>query len=321
MNYAVDKKLFIEDRVAEQQARATIKNNPTLALVELITNSDDSYRRLVNKGFKADGRIIIELVRKHQGSIIKVIDYAEGFDEKTMDERVGRYGGDTSGFTEKKAGRGYWGRGLKEAMIAMGFGRVESIKDGYLNECTLEHLNYKRSCPVKISKKKRNDFGIENNGTVITLKAINSGIRIPQFEHLKHSLEYYFSLRDIMSNGLRETILVEKDFKNKVKREEKLSYILPKGTLYSRKTIPIPEFNDAQIEVEIYRATESLSGYEDGGQLRENGLLIRSKGAILDITLTRKFEGNNYASRIFGHVTCDYLDYLLRIKREPVILT
>ena len=319
MTLAVERKLHIEDRVAEQQARATIKNNPILALVELVTNSDDSYRRLENAGFKADGRIIIELVRRYEGSVIRVMDYAEGFDESRMDERVGGYGGDTSGFTEKDAGRGYWGRGLKEAMIAMGFGSVESIRDDFLHKCTLEHLNYKRNNPIKITRAIRNNLGVKENGTVVTLKAVNEGIRMPQFETLKHSLEYYYSLRDIMSSGSREVLLIEKDSRNKIKRQEKLSYIFPKGELYIRKSITVPEFKDAKIELEIYRATEPLSGYEDEGPLRENGLLICSKGAILDITLTRKFDGNNYASHIFGHATCDYIDYLLRIKKEPII--
>lgn len=319
MSFAVDKKLYIEHRVAEQQARATIKNNPILALVELITNSDDSYRRLESSGFKADGRIIIEFIRKYQGAVIRVIDYAEGFDEKMMDERVGGYGGDTSGFTEKDAGRGYWGRGLKEAMIAMGFGSVESIRDNHLYKCTLEHLDYKRNHPIKITKEIRSSLGAKDNGTVITLRAVSEGIRVPQFETLKHSLEYYYSLRDIMSRSSREVLLIEKDSRNKIKRQEKLSYIFPRGELYIRKTVNVQDFVDAKIELEIYRSTEPLSGHEDEGPLRENGILIRSKGAILDITLTRRFEGNNYASRIFGHATCDYFDYLLRTKKEPII--
>jgi len=319
MSIAVERKLHIEHRVAEQQARATIKNNPTLALVELIINSDDSYRRLENAGFKTDGRIIVELIRKYQGSAIRVIDYAEGFDEQRMDERVGGYGGDTSEFTEKDAGRGYWGRGLKEAMIAMGFGSVESIKENFFHKCTLEHLDYKRNHPIEITKNLKNEFGVKENGTVVTLKLINPGIRVPQFDTLKHSLEYYFSLRDIMASNLRDVTLIEKDARNRVKRQEKLSYIFPKGDIYLRKTIPILEYKNAKIELEIYRATEPLSGYDDEGPLRENGILICSKGAVLDITLTRKFEDNNYASRIFGHATCDYIDYLLRVKKEPIV--
>ena len=319
MSIAVDRKLHIEHRVAEQQARASIKNNPILALVELITNCDDSYRRLENAGFKADGRIIIEFIRKHQGSIIRIIDFAEGFDENRMDERVGGYGGDTSGFTEKDAGRGYWGRGLKEAMIAMGFGSVESIKDNYLHKCSLEHLDYKRNNKIKITEAVRNKLEVKDNGTIVILKANNKSIRMPQYETLKHSLEYYFSLRDIMSNSSRNVTLIEMDSKNKIKKKDKLSYVCPKGDLYLRKTISIPEYNDAKVELEMYRATETLSGYDDEQQLRENGLLICSKGAILDITLTRKFEGNNYASRIYGHVTCDYIDFLLRVSKEPII--
>lgn len=317
--FAVERKLHIEHRVAEQQARATIKKNPVLALVELITNSDDSYRRLEKAGFKADGRIVVELVRKYQGSIIRVTDYAEGFDALLMDERVGGYGGDTSGFTEQDAGRGYWGRGLKEAMIAMGFGSVESIRDSFFHKCTLQNLDYKRNRSVKITKQLRTGLGVKENGTLITIKATNTDIRIPQFETLKHSLEFYYSLRDIVSNNAREIILIEKDSHNKVKRQEKLVYIPPKGDLFYRGTVPIQDYKTAKIDLEIYRATEPLSGNDEEGPLRENGLLVCSKGAILDITLTRKFEGNGYASRIFGHATSDYIDHLLRIEKEPII--
>ena len=232
MPIAIDRKLIIEHRVAEQQARATIKNNPVLALVELVTNSDDSYRRLEKAGIVTDGRIVVELVRKYEGSVIRVVDYAEGFDEKTMDERVGGYGGDTSGFTTEDAGRGYWGRGLKEAMIAMGFGSVESIKDGFYHKCSLQDLSYKRNHPIKVTRVLRGEIGVKESGTVITLKTTNSGIRIPQFETLKHSLEFYYSLRDIMSSPKREVILVEKDSRGREKRKEKLFYIFPKGDLF-----------------------------------------------------------------------------------------
>lgn len=316
--YAVEKKLHIEDRVAEQQARATIKNNPILALVELITNSDDSYRHIEQAGFKADGRIVVELVRKYKDSIFRVIDYAEGFDAVRMDERVGSYGGDTSGFTEENAGRGYWGRGLKEAMIAMGFGSVESIRDNLLHRCTLENLDYKRREPIKITQQLRNSLGVKGNGTFVVLKATTHRIKIPQFETLKHALEYYYSLRDIMSNNAREVVLIEKDSRNRIKRQETLAYVFPKSDPFYHETVPIPGFEGAEIELEINRATEPLSGYEEG-PLRENGILVCSKGAILDITLTKKFEGNGYASRILGHATCDYIDYLLRVEGEPII--
>ena len=316
---AIERKLQIDYRVAEQQAKASIKNNPVLALVELITNCDDSYRRLENAGIKVDGRIVITLIRKYSGSIIRVKDYAEGFNEDKMDERVGGYGGDTSEFTEKEAGRGYWGRGLKEAMIAMGSGSVESIRDGILHKCTLDHLNYRRHNPIKVTKELRNIMGVEENGTLVTLKVVNDRVRIPQFETLEHSLEYYYSLRDIMSNGAREIQLIEEDSRNKIKRQERLSYMFPKGDSPLRKSVPITEIKNVIVELEIYRAVEPLSGYYDEGHLRENGLLICSKGAILDVTLTRKFESNNYATRIFGHATCDYIDHLLRVDKEPIV--
>ncbi|MCX5997849.1 MAG: hypothetical protein NTV42_09660 [Chloroflexi bacterium] len=318
MVIAVDRKLNIVDRVAELQARATIKNNPILAVVELITNSDDSYRRLEKNGTKVDGRIIVELIRKHQASTIRVVDFAEGFDSATMDDRVGSYGGDTSGFTDEFGGRGFWGRGLKESMIVMGYGCVESINDNYFYKCTLEHLSYKRHNPVNVTRQIRESIGIGHNGTCVTLKILNEEIRIPQYETLKESLEFFYSLRDITTNPERQILLIEKNAANKIKRQETLRYIYPKGCIYEHTKLKIPGYPSAVVDLEMNEATESLSGHEEG-PLRENGMLIRSQGAILDITLTRKFEDNKYSSGLFGSATCDYIDFLLRTEKEPII--
>ena len=91
-------------RFGRQQADQAIKRDVIRALVELITNSDDSYRRLESRGKEVDGRIMIEVLRKRQQSVFRVTDYAEGMDGNALDQALGVYAEDTSGFTEGQTG-------------------------------------------------------------------------------------------------------------------------------------------------------------------------------------------------------------------------
>ena len=71
------RKLQYADRVALQQADQAIRKDVLRALVEIITNSNDSYSRLDDKGVQVGGEIIIDVLRKHKNSVIRVRDFAE----------------------------------------------------------------------------------------------------------------------------------------------------------------------------------------------------------------------------------------------------
>ncbi len=91
-------------------------------LIELITNSDDSYGRLEAGALPANGRIEVEIDRRPRKNqtIVRVIDWAEGMTDEQMERCVGNYGEDTSG----QAGRGVFGMGLKDTINAFGQGRL-----------------------------------------------------------------------------------------------------------------------------------------------------------------------------------------------------
>jgi hypothetical protein len=91
------RKLQYADRVALQQADQAIRKDVLRALVEIITNSNDSYSRLEDAGIPVSGVIIIDILRKHKDSVIRIRDYAEGMDDVRMDRVVGTYGEATSG--------------------------------------------------------------------------------------------------------------------------------------------------------------------------------------------------------------------------------
>src|SRR5512134_3159305 len=123
------RKLQYADRVALQQADQAIRKDVLRALVEVITNCNDSYSRLESRGQQVSGDIIIEVQRKHKNSVIRVRDRAEGMNDARMDKVVGTYGEATSGIKEDQHVRGMWGRGLKDAIFGLGHGSVRSIQD------------------------------------------------------------------------------------------------------------------------------------------------------------------------------------------------
>ena len=68
------RKLQYADRVALQQADQAIRKDVLRALVEIITNCNDSYSRLEHNGLTVSGEIMIEITRKHKNSLIRVRD-------------------------------------------------------------------------------------------------------------------------------------------------------------------------------------------------------------------------------------------------------
>lgn len=313
--------LRVDKRVVKQLSDSAIKKDPVRALVELITNSDDSYKRLAASGHPVTGNIIVEVVRKFRNSTFRVIDQAEGFDAKTMDERVGGFGSDTSGLTKGLEVRGFFGRGLKEAILGLGCGSVDSIVDGVLFQCSLDQeACYRRKEPVKISKTTKLEFserfGINDNGTIITITVKKDGVIIPQVDNLIYQLERYYSLREINASDKRNVYLIEKDEKDKTKKSQILKYKEPVGeeVLY-KDNLQIDGFPEAKLDMHIYKATVPLT---QDGTCREGGILIKGRNSIHDITLFG-FDGNPYAQKIFGELRCKYIDDLM--KREEAILS
>lgn len=316
----IKRDLRVDKRVVKQLSDSAIKRDPVRALVELITNSDDSYKRLEGRGLFATGNIAVEVVRKHKNAIFRVIDQAEGFDATTMDERVGGFGSDTSGLTKGLDVRGFFGRGLKEAILGLGNGSVESIIDGHLYQCSLdEEACYRRKDPINIDKDGRKEFaqrfGIDRSGTIISITVTKEGINIPQIDNLIYQLERYYSLREINASDKRTVYLIEKDEKGKSKNSHKLKYQEPMGKeVLFKKDISIDGYPEAKLDIHIFKATVPLT---QDGLCREGGILIKGRNAIHDISLFG-FDGNPYAQKIFGKVRCKYIDDLLK-REEPIL--
>ena len=90
-------------RVAKQDAKNAVRD-PLDALIELITNSMDSYNRMKARKEKIqknlDGKIEIFINRKtkkHKKAVIAVKDWAEGISSENIKKYISGYGARTSG--------------------------------------------------------------------------------------------------------------------------------------------------------------------------------------------------------------------------------
>ena len=315
------RRLQYADRVALQQADQAIRKDVMRALVEIITNSNDSYSRLEDAGLHAGGEIIIDVLRKHKNSIIRVRDFAEGMDDVHMDRVVGTYGEATSGLKEDKHVRGMWGRGLKDAIFGLGYGYVNSIKDDNLYRSSLLLKGgvptFNLYEPVPANEELREKHGIpEKNGTEIEIVVSREDVKIPQFENLRNYLQRHFELRTIMGNPARLIILRNLSSLHKVKHEYVLSFKPPKGEMVLNEQFEIEGF-PAAAHLQLLRSKIQLSTRGEDGDYADAGLLVISKETIIALTML-KFENDPYASFFYGSINCDYLHDLLK-NDEPVL--
>ncbi|MCC7117099.1 MAG: ATP-binding protein [Anaerolineales bacterium] len=315
------RKLQYADRVALQQADQAIRKDVFRALVEVITNCNDSYSRLEQAGWLVGGEIIIEALRKHKNSVIRVRDHAEGMNDARMDKVVGTYGEATSGIKEDQHVRGMWGRGLKDAIFGLGHGSIHSFKGGNLYACSLlikqgiPTFNLER--PMKATAELRRKYEVpEGNGTILEMILSRDDVKMPQFDNFRNYLQRHFELRPIMSNPKRKIILRELATDGSVRQEHTLAYKSPKGEKILSERIKIPGY-PAHAKLDVYRSGIQLSTRGEEGDYADGGLLVISKATVISLTML-KYENDPYAAYFYGSLQCDYLHELLK-NDEPVL--
>lgn len=313
------KDLPINSKIVELLAKATVKNLID-GLVELITNSDDSYKRLEEKDSKINKKIIRIYVDRKKGGICEkliVQDFAEGMTKEELEKAI-EFAGETSGFTIGKSVRGFFGRGLKETIIALGEGEIKTVKDGKLCKTRVWFDRTKKR--PQYDDELLNDIQStsEPNGTEISINITNEKIKIPEFEKFKEHLSKHYALRDIMaSSDKREILLTFEDKKRNLKiMDEPITFSYPNGKKIKEEVFTILGYGD-KAKITIYESPTPLDSprYNPYGLA---GILIKTKGAILDNQLF-KFENDHAALYFFGEVMCDGLEERLRKGETEII--
>jgi hypothetical protein len=278
------------------------------ALVELITNSDDSYHRLFKKGMRPDdgGQILIEYLRQlRSNSAIIVHDRAEGMTLEEMRDRLGDVGTRRS----EEGDRGFMARGAKDC-TELGPLTIESIKEERYYKCQL--TTKPQFIPLedrKVTTDIRQRLNIKRgNGTVVMLE-VEPKHTMPLFESIIRDLPWHFALRDILSEDSPAKVLI-KNMNQPHSSAEKLRYIQPAGNLVCDETFDVPDYNGVKATLKIWQSREPFE--DTPARFRRAGIVIKAQRAIHECgLLLPEFERDQLAKKYFGRLECSHIDTLL----------
>ncbi len=282
------------------------------ALVELITNSDDSYGRLYrdHKRAKDGGKILIERCeqRKGQLSYLVIRDHAEGMTIERMVEILRSPGA----YTSTSGDRGYMGRGAKDCSR---FGKMtfESIKDNKYHKCVLT----KRAVNVIPMESHAADEMIRKqvsilhgNGTVVTLE-VDEEFKIPQLKTLSEELSSHFALQDILDEKSSSEVLIRNGLKPDEKPERLISRHPESETILKNHEYYVPEYPGIKASLSIYKVSEPFED-DKPPRTRRYGFLIVSKRTIHERSiLDQSIDRDPNSRKYFGRIECENIDILL----------
>jgi hypothetical protein len=304
--------LPMHSRLAKQSADASIRSLVDAA-VELITNADDSYRRLEEQGVKVDGKIEV-FVSRQKGGMCKdfwVKDCAEGMTREKLGKAI-VFGGETSGFETGRTVRGLFGRGLKESIIALGEGEVHTIKNDTFNAAKIWWDEKERKAKYALSdevqktpQELRSIMGIEvGNGTVIKIRVKNERIRVPECDKLTEQIASHYALRGIASSDKRKVSLAFQGYERRrnVKRVNiNISFEPPEGKVVYEREERLPRYGDS-IRIKILESPVPLESPRLN-PFAKAGILIKTEASILDSRLF-SYENEPAAFYLFGEAYC-----------------
>jgi len=308
------------NRHVARSVRNAMQGNAIRALVELITNADDSYGDLEDAGLKPSGMIEISYRKDSYCCNFAVRDDAEGMSREDIKAFFGEksYGAATSGLKEGRRRRGYFGQGGKDALGGMKDGRIVTIKDGLLTEFRIyikdDALYGEVNDTIQASDELRTHHGIKDNGTIAYFTADPDETRaVPRFDRVHEEVANNYMLRRIMTNPRRKIFLINQN----TDERRRLRCQLPEGKeiLSDDFVIPYKNYVDFKIHMSLWRSERELS---QSGDDRVGGVLvIDDANVVLDISLF-KFDNEPLASRFFGEVVISGFRDLLN-KEEPVL--
>lgn len=281
------------------------------ALVELITNCDDSYSRARPDEPGPSGSIRIVYERHAAGTTLEVTDRAEGiaFGQAAT---IVAYGSAHSPLARGEGtGRGYVGRGLKQAVFGLGHGRIESVLDGRLTTIDLfrdtdgTYLFDDHGSDRAALDDDRRRLGIPTNGTRVTIVVADPATTIPHYKTLLSTVADNVYLREVLARRLVDLVHVQSG--REVERCERVRHLDPPARTLIGPDRPGTFVHDGvsygyRLTLRSAEDTELTLRRDD----RTNGLVVVSGPAVLDCQF---FEHENQVGTeyLFGTLRCPVL--------------
>lgn len=288
-------------RAAMQDSSLAMGRDVVRALVEMITNADDSYSRLERKEVGVDGVIEIAAERLRSGDLNRIIvrDHAEGMRLADLDARILRAGERTS----EAGDRGLMGRGAKDIAF-FGRARYESIRDGFYAHVLIDGgLRYEDLAERPATRADHAGLQLPaGGGTVVTLYVQRRTHTVPRHDNLARRLERNVQLRRIMTSPRRTVTL--SDLVRPSAAPTRLRYEPPARALVKSVTLDIPGLPEAGGRLDIFRHEVPL---EDVRSMDRDGGIVIDDGAGIHEATYFGLEGRPGALLFSGWVVCPYI--------------
>ena len=277
------------------------------ALVELITNSDDSYHRLYkNKKIMNDGGpILIEVCqRRGKPSMLVVRDKAEGMTLDDMKNKLAEVGVRRS----EEGDRGFMSRGAKDC-TELGDVTFESIVDDKYFKAKLTTRS--QFIPMvdkrKVTEQIRKSLHIERgNGTTVTIEVERHSL--PRIEKILRDLPWHFALRDILDENSPCQVLI-KDLNSK-KKSQKITFLKPRADKIIDEVYDIPGYPNASAKFTVWKSDLLLE--DPSERFRRSGFIIKGERAIHECSMLQpSFERDPNSKYYYGRIECRYIDNLM----------
>jgi hypothetical protein len=281
------------------------------SLVELMTNSDDSYNRLENPATELNSPIRIQYERHQNGALLNVTDQAEGMSFEQA-RAILTYGAAHSPLAKGEGGgRGYFGRGLKQAIYGLGHGWIETLHQGRFSRIELyraENGGYLYDDGGGDRPATSRDYerlGITDHGTRITIVIENPQVNLSHYQSLVQAVTHNVYLRDVLNR--RQVDMISLRDGKEVEISENIRYQEPQSTvLLGPEQVGsfVYEGRDYPFTLTLKRAVDAELTLR--GDERTNGLVILSDMAVLDCQLFA-YENQVGTEYLFGTVRCPAL--------------
>lgn len=293
-------------RAMGQDSAEALGRDLVRGIIELVTNSDDSYALL-----EARGKIWIGVEHNRGPDTYRLVvrDQAAGMRQEEMLHALASIGERTSAFEEGAPVRGNRGRGAKD-LVAFGEAIFESIKDGRYSKVTLYRDRWEAESERDATADDRERLHIPRGaGTQVTVH-VERSVRCPRHEGLAMQIAHDFQLRDIMADPDRKVLLAK--INGHDAPADRLRYEVDRNALLELidTTVPVEGHEGATVRIRAWKLSERCDrGPSD--RTRPSGLLVCGRRAIYDNTLFR-FEGLPYAGLVTGRVDAPTIDDLTR---------
>lgn len=297
-------------RKIKRELASALGNDITRYIVELVTNADDSYKRISNNGVPDKKKILISLGGDtEKGYCFSVTDNAEGMTAERLKQVFGTYGGDNSGGAELKA-RGIFGQGASDVLRAAAadhlIAKVETIKDNVASRLTYEmDENYDARINVEelgFNEIELHNFREENcipeNGTKVTF-GVPARVKFSQkeIESLPNAICKNASLRYLLN---QKDLDVVYKYKNQTRSLSSEQYQFNKMQELSSNSFDL-SFDGKKMHCELRTFLND--------DKKENGtdIIVRDKNFIVFDNTMFDYKNNVAAKNISGELIIDGL--------------